>query len=147
MARPLGAKNKRTLIREARMREASVQAQRQLASISNAARLDSLWVMEEAMSYFYRRAMTESSRSAGNCNQVRDDLLQAVAIAKEIALYRHPRLSAVKVSAIPSGPDWPDTADEMRKVIFRKLREEGFLPADDAAPVSGAEDGVRSEFQ
>jgi hypothetical protein len=89
------------------MREASVQAQRQLASISNAARLDSLWVMEEAMSYFYRRAMTESSRSAGNCNQVRDDLLQAVAIAKEIALYRHPRLSAVKVSAIPSGPDWP----------------------------------------
>jgi hypothetical protein len=98
MARPLGAKNKRTLLREARLREAAMEAQRQLASLDNeATRFDSLWVMEEAMSYFFRRAMMESGRIGiagsqpdlgeavgnftGNSKHVRDDLLQAVAIA------------------------------------------------------------------
>jgi hypothetical protein len=84
MARPLGAKNKRTLLREARMREASVQAQRQLASLDNeATRFDSLWVMEKAMSYFFRRATMESDRSADNSKQVRDDLLQGALWALE----------------------------------------------------------------
>jgi hypothetical protein len=53
MGRPLGAKNKRTLLREANIREAAARAQFDLAMTDDESiKADSLAVMEDAMAYF-----------------------------------------------------------------------------------------------
>ena len=64
MGRPLGAKNKRTLLREANMREAAARAQFDLAMTDDESiKADSLAVMEDAMAYFYRLALKERHRN------------------------------------------------------------------------------------
>ena len=64
MGRPLGAKNKRTLLREANMREAAARAQFDLAMTDDESiKADSLAVMEDAMTYFYRLALKERHRN------------------------------------------------------------------------------------
>jgi hypothetical protein len=85
MVRPLGSKNKRTLLREACMREAAVRAQLGLASTDDdSIKADSLAVMEEAMSFFYRLALKERRRNGeADHKAIRDNLREAVNIAKE----------------------------------------------------------------
>src|ERR1700721_211822 len=99
MARPLGAKNKRTLLRESNMREAAVRAQLGLATTDDESiKADSLAVMEEAMSFFYRLALKEKRRNEeADLKAIRDNLREAVNIAKEVAPYRHAKLFSVKV--------------------------------------------------
>src|SRR5580692_11067729 len=64
MGRPLGAKNKRTLLREANMREAAARAQFDLAIANDETiRADSLAVMEEAMTFFFGLALKEKRRN------------------------------------------------------------------------------------
>ena len=101
MARPPGAKNKRTLLRESNMRDAAVRAQLGLATTDDESiKADSLAVMEEAMSFFYRLALKEKRRNEeADLKAIRDNLREAVNIAKEVAPYRHARLSSVKVAA------------------------------------------------
>ena len=134
MARPLGAKNKRTLLRESNMREAAVRAQLGLATTDDESiKADSLAVMEEAMSFFYRLALKEKRRNEeADLKAIRDNLREAVNIAKEVAPYRHARLSSVKVAAdrasMPAVRD-DITADELRADIFAEMLRLGLLPA------------------
>ena len=134
MARPLGAKNKRTLLRETNMREAAVRAQLGLATTDDELiKADSLAVMEEAMTFFYRLALKEKSRNEqADLKAIRDNLREAVIIAKEVAPYQHARLSSVKVGADrTSKPDLPDdmTAQELRAEILGEVLRLGILPA------------------
>src|ERR1700686_5135603 len=99
MARPFGSKNKRTLLREASMREAASRAQLGLATTDDeATKADSFAVMEEAMTFFYRLALKEKRRNEeADLKAIRDNLREAVIIAKVVAPYRHAELSSVKV--------------------------------------------------
>jgi hypothetical protein len=132
MARPLGAKNKRTLLREASMREAAVRAQLGLATTDDESiKADSLAVMEEAMSFFYRLALKERRRKEADLKAIRDNLREAVIIAKEVAPYRHARLSSVKVGTDRTNkPELRDdiTAQELRTEILAELVRLGVLP-------------------
>jgi hypothetical protein len=133
MVRPLGSKNKRTFLREASMREAASRAQLGLAITDDESiKADSLAVMEEAMTFFYRLALKERRRNEeADLKAIRDNLREAVTIAKEVAPYRHARLSSVKVAAdrtsMPAVRD-DITADELRTEILAELVRLGVLP-------------------
>src|SRR5580704_14514715 len=94
--------------------------------------VDSLAVMENAMSYFYRLALKERHRSEdADPKAIRDNLREAVTIAKEVAPYRHARLSSVKVgsdrtnaSHVPDGV----TSAELREELFSMIARSGVLP-------------------
>jgi hypothetical protein len=150
MARPLGAKNKRTLLRESNMREAAVRAQFGLATTDDVStKADSLAVMEEAMTFFYRLALKEKRRNEqADLKAIRDNLREAVLIAKEIAPYRHARLSSVKVgtdrTSIPAVRD-DITAQELRAEILADVVRLGVLPAHISRLLS--ESGISIECQ
>ena len=128
-----GIKNKRTLLREANLREAAARAQIDLTCIDDdSINADSLAVMENAMTYFYRLALKERHRNGdADPKAIRDNLREAVTIAKEVAPYRHPRLSSVKVgsdrtnaSHVPDGV----TSAELREELFSMIARSGVLP-------------------
>jgi hypothetical protein len=116
------------------MREAAVRAQLGLATADDESiKADSLAVMEEAMSFFYRLALKEKRRNEdADLKAIRDNLREAVIIAKEVAPYRHARLSSVKVAAdrtsMPAVRD-DITADELRAEILAEMLRLGLLPA------------------
>ena len=150
MARPLGAKNKRTLLRESNMREAAVRAQLGLATTDDESiKADSLAVMEEAMSFFYRLALKEKRRNEeADLKAIRDNLREAVNIAKEVAPYRHAKLSSVKVGTDRNNkPELPDdiTAQELRDDILAEMLRLGLLPAHTCKLLS--ESGLLIECQ
>jgi transposase len=81
--------------------------------------------MEDAMAYFYRLALKERHRNGdADPKAIRDNLREAVTIAKELAPYRHPRLSSVVeraddrrvfsgiVQVLKSGCRWCDCPPE-----------------------------------
>jgi hypothetical protein len=59
--------------------------------------LDSLHVMEAAMTYFYLRA-TQLRQNGGSPALIRENYIQAVEAAAKVAPFRHPRLSAIRVA-------------------------------------------------
>jgi hypothetical protein len=132
MARPLGSRNKQTLLREATMREAASRAELGLAITDNeSTTADSLAVMEEAMTFFYRLALKEKRRNKeADLKAIRDNLREAVIIAKEVAPYRHARLSAIKLASDPNNPlQIRDdiTAEELRAQIIAKMEKLGLF--------------------
>jgi hypothetical protein len=151
MARPLGAKNKRTLLRESNMREAAVRAQLGLATTDDeSTKADSLAVMEEAMTYFYRLALKERRNEEADLKAIRDNLREAVIIAKEVAPYRHAKLSSVKVgtdrTSMPAVRD-DITADELRAEILAEMVRLGLLPAHTyKLLVDGGHNGVAHDW-
>src|SRR5580704_3195964 len=93
---------------------------------------DSLAVMENTMTYFYRLALKERHRSEdADPKAIRDNLREAVTIAKEVAPYRHARLSSVKVGSDRTDasyvPDGVNSA-ELRKELFSMIARSGVLP-------------------
>ena len=121
MGRPLGAKNKRTLLREANMRQAAARAQLGAAtSDDELIKADSLAVMEEAVTFFYRLALKEKRRNGdADPKTIRDNWREAVTIAKEVAPYRHARLSSVRVAGDRTNmPEVPEgmTGQEIRLI-------------------------------
>lgn len=111
VGRPLGAKNKRTLIREAE----------ELIGVRPA--LDSLYVLEEAMAHFYTRAMN-LKHAGGKAEIIDASFRDAVAIAEKIAPYRHARLSAIKLAGDPTNPlrvKGDATRDELMEEIRHHL--------------------------
>ena len=61
----------------------------------------------------------------------RDNLREAVTIAKEVAPYRHPRLSSVKVGSDRTNASYvPDgvTSGELREELFSMIARSGVLP-------------------
>ena len=132
MGRPRGAKSKRTILREA-------EEQIDRANATNQVHLDSIFVIERAMEFFFVRA--ERGRVAGRCQQqVGDDYKQAAALAALAAPYRHARLKAVTLAGDPNNPvRFKDnaTADELREEIMRRLammREAGILDLEALPP-------------
>jgi hypothetical protein len=128
-----GIRNNRTLLREANMREAAARAKLDLAVTDDESlKADSLAVMEEAMTFFHRLALKEKCRGGdADFEAIRDNLREAVTIAKEVAPYRHPRLSSVRVgSDRTNAPFVPDgvTAAEVREELLSMIARSGILP-------------------
>jgi hypothetical protein len=133
MGRPRGAKNKRTLLREANIREAAARAQFDLAMTDDEPiKADSLAVMEEAMTFFYRLALKEKRRNGdADLKTTRDNWREAVTIAKEVAPYRYARLSSVRVAGDRTNmPEVPDgvTGQEIRARLFSDIERRRILP-------------------
>jgi hypothetical protein len=116
MGRPKGAKNKRTILREA-------EKEVDLANATNEIPLDCIYVIEKAMRHFFLRA--ETGKAVGRSQeQVDEDYRQAAALASLVAPYRHARLSAVKLAGDPNNAvPIKDAAslDELRDEIMRDL--------------------------
>jgi hypothetical protein len=104
MGRPKGAKNKRTLLREA-----------ELKLVDRGEFLDALVVLEEGMRHFYARAAQLKSMNA-KPEEVDANLLKAVDIAEKIAPYRHHKLAAIKLNKDPLDPGLREEAslEELR---------------------------------
>src|SRR6516165_9828289 len=92
MGRPKGAKNRRTLLREA-----------ELKIVDRGEFLDSLHVLEEGMRCFYIRAM-QLKAVGGKPDEVDANLLKAVDIAEKVMPYRHHKLAAIKLDKDPLPP-------------------------------------------
>ena len=114
MGRPKGAKNRRTLLRE---------AEKHVGDKYTDVVLDSLYVIECSMQHFFIRA--EMGKNAGRkAEAVDEDYKQAAALAALVAPYRHARLSAVKVAGDPNNParfNDNATADELRAELMKRL--------------------------
>jgi hypothetical protein len=121
MARTLGAKGKRT-----RMREARIAAAKLHSGADQYATADCLDIMEDAMRYFYRKA-THAKADA----KIREHFLAAVSVAAQVAPYRWPKLSTVKVAGDSKNPllirDGV-TAEEVRQELMAEIMESGILP-------------------
>jgi hypothetical protein len=115
------------------MKEAVARAQTDLVCIGDeSAKADSLAVMENAMTYFYHLALKERHRGGdADSKAIRYNLREAVTIAKEVAPYRHPRLSTVRLgSDRTNAPFVPDgvTAAEVREELLSMIARSGILP-------------------
>ena len=150
MGRPKGAKNRRTILREAEEHVGAKYVDQVL---------DSLYVIEKAMRHFFLRA--ETGKAVGRSQQLVDeDYKQAATLAALAAPYRHARLSAMKLAGDPNSPvRFKDdaTADELREEVMRRLgilAEAGVidlaaLPAPKGGianqPISGDQSGLNGE--
>ena len=143
MGRPKGAKNRRTLLREA---EADIAHAKDGTEI-----LDCLYVMETGMRYFFMRA--QAARNVkGNEAVVRANMLEAVNIAEKIAPYRHHRLAAIKLNRDPITAGLHDNASlaeleaELKKHWLRLAPvldlEALFAPSDRVANREVPQDGA-----
>jgi hypothetical protein len=89
--------------------------------------LDSLGVMEEAMRHFYLRAQIEKSAGEyADWKAVDAAMVQAASIAKEVAAYRHAKLSAVRLAGeLRHGPADTATLDDLLERIKGELTKLG----------------------
>jgi len=135
MARPKGSKNKRTLAREARLRDSPGGA---MAALSYAAddtpNLDCLSIMKEAMWHFRRKAMI-CLRNGIDDETVDGYVKDAAALADKVAPYYYPKLSALKVSGDKDNPLNGKDRDQLRAEILEEMRELGLF--EDMAQLSG----------
>ena len=129
-----GIKNKRTLIREQRMLEAAKNAARTAdRSADSAVLLDSLGVMEAGMRYFLGRFQAESAEKKPDWGKADAALLQAVAIAKDITPYRHPRLATMKLAHDPNANRLNELSrEELRARMHFEVNRAWSHPADAA---------------
>jgi hypothetical protein len=134
MARIKGSKNKKTLAREAAKNVAAKRAAaaKTALPIDRPIALDSLGVMEETMRHFYFLAKIEESLGeTANWKMVDETMERAAKWAKEVAIYRHARLSAMKLAGDSNNPlraiRDDITADELRAEIIAKLEKLGLF--------------------
>src|SRR5262249_29630458 len=129
MGRPKGAKNRRTLLREA-----------ELKIVDRGEFLDSLVVLEEGMRHFYSRAM-QLKAVGGKPELVDVSLLEAVKIAEKIAPYRHHKLAAIKVDAKDLVPrDAKKSLEELRVQMIKHF--ERLAPVLDLEAIMEPSDGI-----
>jgi hypothetical protein len=95
-----GAKNRRTLQREARV--AAIEAGTALPSAKGYDRIDCLVVMEEAMRFFYETA--DKARKKDDIGGFKSGIRDAITVAKDLAPYRHPRLTTTRIGGDESLP-------------------------------------------
>ena len=128
MARTKGSKNKTTLRREAARNVALQRAKifgTDLPDVKLS--LDSLAVMEETMRHFFIKAMVEKSAGEhADWKAVDAAMIQAASIARDVASYRHAKLSAVRLAGeIKQGPADGATLDELLERIKFELNKLG----------------------
>jgi hypothetical protein len=124
MGRPTGAKNRRTLVREA---EEALGRTRDPNEV-----VDMLHVIEQVATHFFFRA--KMGKNAGRrTEQIDNDYKQAATLAALAAPYRHARLSAVKLAGDPNSPKRirdDATLEELRAEMMKHmdlLIEGGFI--------------------
>jgi hypothetical protein len=83
--------------------------------------------MEEAMRHFYLRALIEKSPGEyADWKAIDAAMVQAASIAKEVAAYRHAKLSAVRLAGeLKHGPADTATLDELLERIKGELSKLG----------------------
>jgi hypothetical protein len=79
--------------------------------------------MEETMRHFYVKALVEKSAGEhADCKAVDAAMIQAASIARDVAAYRHAKLSAVRLAGeIKQGPADGATLDELLERIKADL--------------------------
>jgi hypothetical protein len=130
MGRPKGAKNRRTLLREA-----------ELKIVDRGEFLDSLVVLEEGMRHFYTRAM-QLKAVGGKPEEVDANLLKAVDIAAKIAPYRHHKLAAIKLDKDPLPPGLRQDASLEELEAEMKKHWKRLAPILDLEALVAPSDGI-----
>jgi hypothetical protein len=89
--------------------------------------LDCLGVLEEAMRHFYLTALIEKSAGEhADWEAVDAAMVQAATLARVLAAWRHPKLSAVRIAGEPKhGPADGATLDELLVRIKTELAKLG----------------------
>jgi hypothetical protein len=99
-----GIKNKRTVLREQRIAEATKAVADGKVDTSDV-RKDGVQVMEEAMLYFLASAEQERRLGdKGDRAKIREDLKTAAEIAKDVAQYHRPKITAIRMGGDPDAP-------------------------------------------
>ena len=130
MGRPKGAKNRRTLLREA-----------ELKIVDRGEFLDSLVVLEEGMRHFYIRAM-QLKAVGGKPEEVNANLLKAVEIAEKVMPYRHHRLAAIKLDKDPLPPGLRQDASLEELEAELKKHWKRLAPVLDLEALVAPSDGI-----
>ena len=82
--------------------------------------LDSLAILEEGMRHFYFKAkVLEGLGEAADFAAVDRAWMEAIRIAKDVAQFRHAKISAIKLAGDPNAPLLPEnlTIDQLRELI------------------------------
>jgi|SRR5580658_9951552 hypothetical protein len=122
MGRPLGSKNKRTLLIEQRMRER--------AAGTEVVQFDSLKIMEDCMNYAYRRFLQIKAKVKSiDDEKVQNAARDAFAIAEKMAAYQHPRMATMKIAHDPNADRSLDrlSKEELRQQLEHDLEELGLF--------------------
>ena len=138
MGRPKGSKNKAPiharLVAKKRARFATETVEAVAQSMP-----DSLGLLESVMRHFYLKAMIEQSFGEDSdwkaVDAAMETAMEAVGRwAREVALYRHARLSAVKLAGDPNAPLIPDnmTLEQLRADIVNEVARLGHVLELDA---------------
>lgn len=138
MSRTKGARNKKTLLRlgGAYFKQEIVRRRAKLAktdAVDTAVPLDSLAVLEEVMRHFYFKAkVLEAMGENADWDQIDRTMEQVGRWAKEVAVFRHAKLSSMKLAGDPNAPlnAHEMTLDQLRQAIledFGRLAEAGVL--------------------
>lgn len=112
-------KGRRTIMREAQLALANGKRRPVI--------LDSLEVIERAMMFFYDAAMAELRKKKPDSRRLVELHLNAAAMAKEVAPYRHPKLSAIKIAKRDDDPLEGKTLEQLREEIIAGCEELGFF--------------------
>ena len=95
--------------------------------------LDAMAVLQETMSHFYFKAKVLKTLGVDAPFDQIDDLMEKAAKwAKELAVFKHAKIQAMRLASDPNAPVLPEhmTLDELRESImadFERLREVGVL--------------------
>jgi hypothetical protein len=132
MPRARGSKNRRTLEREKAERIAAARAElaKNAPAIDYAAAYDSLDILEKVMRRFYLRGLIEEKMGVeADWKAADSSFVQAAAIARDVAKYRHAAVSAVRLAGDINATGIPDniTLDELLVKIQDELRKLGPL--------------------
>ena len=90
-------------------------------------------VLQETMSHFYFKAKVLKTLGVDAPFDQIDDLMEKAAKwAKELAVFKHAKIQAMRLASDPNAPVLPEhmTLDELRESImadFERLRETGVL--------------------
>ena len=126
-----GSKNRKTVERETVKKIAAARAElaKNAPPIDYAASYDSLDILEKVMRRFYLRGLVEESMGIETDWKAADSaFVQAAAIARDVAKYKHAALSAVRLAGDLSATVSDDvTLDELLEKIRVELRKLGPL--------------------
>ena len=114
---------------EARKRAAELLGKQ----IDTVCALEAMAVLQEVMAHFYYKAKVLKTTGADAPFEQIDDLMEKAAKwAKEIAVFKHAKIQAIRLASDPNAPILPEhmTLEELRNSImadFERLRETGVL--------------------
>jgi len=130
MSRPVGNRSKDTIRREIAVKRAADLLARQTDTVYA---LDALAVLQEVMGHFYYKAKVLKTLGADADFEAIDDAMEkAGRWAKEICVFKHAKIQAMRLASDPNAPVLPEsmTLEELRESImddFKRLQDAGVL--------------------